>query len=35
MRMSKMLMPTLKEIPSDYIRITEEIPFDTMITPIS
>lgn len=25
----------LKEIPSDYIRITEEIPFDTMIIPIS
>ena len=25
----------LKTFPSDYIRITEEIPFDTMITPIS
>ena len=25
----------LKDLPSDFIRITEEIPFDTMITPIS
>lgn len=25
----------LKTFPSNYIRITEEIPFDTMITPIS
>lgn len=25
----------LKTFPADYIRITEEIPFDTMITPIS
>ena len=25
----------LKTFPVDYIRITEEIPFDTMITPIS